>query len=104
MLAFGQEIREKERWAGKLDSSVRENWKEEALAQGHTEDQADHVFDEIKYYIPISQDTVEPATVDGTWQADGHIEPFPERSFRQLSIATLKAQQTRTTVLGATTR
>lgn len=41
----------------------------------------DYVFDELKYYVSISQEKAEPAAVDGTWQAESLIEPSLKEEF-----------------------
>lgn len=74
LLALSGAIREKDNWFEKMwDDEIVGKWKEEALAQGASEEVFNYVLEELRYYDKLRDGTIEPAAVDGVWKADGIV-------------------------------
>ncbi|KAG5894954.1 hypothetical protein JTB14_023303 [Gonioctena quinquepunctata] len=79
MMRLSQDIREKERWMEKInDENILQNWKKEIKEDGKL---VQFVFDELRYYAERSLNGISVGAVDGTWQADGLIDPSLKKDF-----------------------
>nr|XP_023030489.1 uncharacterized protein LOC111518306 [Leptinotarsa decemlineata]XP_023030490.1 uncharacterized protein LOC111518306 [Leptinotarsa decemlineata]XP_023030491.1 uncharacterized protein LOC111518306 [Leptinotarsa decemlineata]XP_023030492.1 uncharacterized protein LOC111518306 [Leptinotarsa decemlineata] len=88
MIRLSQEIREKERWAEKInDDDILEHWRNEINEDKHL---VDYVFDELKYYASRTSNGIEVGAIDGTWQASRLIDPQLKNNFKKYVHDTLE--------------
>ncbi|MFI7005071.1 DUF4246 domain-containing protein [Streptomyces sp. NPDC050145] len=77
MMRCSAHIRAKARWFEKIrDAGVVARWTEEALAQGLTRAQVDHVLAELAHYAALRDERtgIEVSGVDGVWQSDALVD------------------------------
>lgn len=74
LLALRAAIMRKKQWPLKLnDPQVVGRWRAEAIDQGSDGVSVDYVLNELRYLATRREGLLEPAPVDGVWQADGLI-------------------------------
>src|SRR4051794_17054365 len=72
MIEVSQKICCKENWQVKMKTpDIVAKWKQETGL--NNEDAFQYVLDELKWYDSLRDGNIEPATVDGVWQADNLI-------------------------------